>query len=167
MVRQLAYDFRPWRYLDASGRPGRDGGLDIHGIEAVSSGLSEPESGAEGDEADNDDRLAITEEREWRIQCKRYKRIGPKLIKENVEELLDETADPPYGLVVAAACDMSSKTLSAFRQEAFAHGVKEAHAWAKAHIEDMLFRPNQDHLTVRLIRNFAWCSAAFATAGDS
>lgn len=35
MVRQLAYELRPWKALEATGPGGSDGGLDIRAIEAV------------------------------------------------------------------------------------------------------------------------------------
>jgi hypothetical protein len=34
-VRQLAYGFRSWRALEATGRLGGDNGIDIRGIEVV------------------------------------------------------------------------------------------------------------------------------------
>src|SRR2546421_8450819 len=41
LVRQLAYSYRTWRYLDATGRLGRDGGLDIRGVEIVTLSASQ------------------------------------------------------------------------------------------------------------------------------
>jgi hypothetical protein len=53
---------------------------------------------------------------------------------------------PPYGIIVAAACDVSARTVAAFRDEAFERNVREAYLWTKAQLEDMLFRPAWDHL---------------------
>ena len=35
LVRQLAYEFRPWRKLEATGRAGSDAGFDARGFEIV------------------------------------------------------------------------------------------------------------------------------------
>jgi hypothetical protein len=52
----------------------------------------------------------------------------------------------PYGLIVAAACDVSAATLSAFRTSAAGRGVREFLLWTNAHLEDLLFLPRNDHL---------------------
>jgi hypothetical protein len=149
LVRQLAYRYRPWRYLEATGRQGADQGVDIRGVEMVTepSGL-----GLEVEEDESEERTEeplarpVVEERHWRIQCKRYRRIGPKLIREIVAATIPDPEQAPYGLIVAAACDVSAETLAAFRQEAHACGVVESHLWTKAHLEDLLFLPENDHL---------------------
>lgn len=41
---------------------------------------------------------------------------------------------------------MSAETIAVLREEAFARGAVEVHAWTKAHLEDMLFQPENDHL---------------------
>jgi len=147
LVRQLAYDYRPWKVLDATGRLGADGGLDIRGIELVSISRQEPlykePEDTEGDELVE---TPVEEEREWRIQCKRYQRINPQLMKDIVGEVIPEGSAAPYGLIVAAACDVSAATMSAFREAAAGRGVRESHLWVKAHLEDMLFQPENDHL---------------------
>lgn len=148
LVRQLAYGFRPWRNLEAVGRLGRDGGMDIRGIEILESRpISNSSFSAE--ETDNVEDIAepvVAGEREWRIQCKRYKEIGPKLMREIVQETVPDPENPPYGLIVAAACDVSAETMAAFREEMIALGVTEGHLWTKAHLEDMLFLPEHDQL---------------------
>lgn len=84
--------------------------------------------------------------REWRIQCKRYQAIGPKLMREVVGEAVPDPERPPYGLIIAAACDVSAKAIAAFHDERIKRGVREAHLWTKAHLEDLLFQPDNDHL---------------------
>lgn len=37
LVRQLIYDFRPWRKLEPTGRTGGDEGFDVRGYEIVTS----------------------------------------------------------------------------------------------------------------------------------
>ena len=82
LIRELIYDFRTWRALEATGRLGSDGGIDIRGIELT--GMS----GRDADEEDNDNedthswvRDAESEERLWIIQCKRERSIGPQKVR--------------------------------------------------------------------------------------
>ncbi len=149
LVRQLAYGYRSWRSLEATGRLGRDGGLDIRGREMVTvpPTLEVDVADDEGEEVSEDTAVpTVVDEREWRIQCKRYKEIGPKLMREIVAETSPDPAQPPYGLIVAAACDVSAETMAVFREETRARGVSESHLWTKAHLEDLLFLPDHDRL---------------------
>jgi hypothetical protein len=136
LVRQLAHGFRPWRSLEATGRLGRDRGVDIRGWEIV------------GPDAADDDGQGIAEaaDREWRIQVKRQRTLGPADLRTIVEDAVPFDRPPPHGLIVAAACDVSADALAAFREEALARGVLEAHVWSNAHLEDALFLPEHDHL---------------------
>ena len=88
----------------------------------------------------------MIEEREWRIQCKRYKRIAANDLKKVVDEAASDDPKPAYGLVVAMACDASATAMRAFSTRAHEKGFREAHLWTNAHLEDMLFRPEYDHL---------------------
>jgi hypothetical protein len=143
LIRQLAYSFRPWRRLEATGRLGADGGLDVRGVEL----LIETAAAVAGPGEDDEPPVTpLLEEREWRIQCKRYKSIPPKLMREIVAETVPDPSDAPYGLIVAAACDVSAKAMAAFHEERHRRGVAEGHLWTKAHLEDLLFLPENDHL---------------------
>jgi hypothetical protein len=137
LVRQLAYAFRPWRTLEATGRKGNDEGVDIRGWERV---------GPTDDTEDADTIDDVTTDREWRIQVKRHKSLGPKDLRTIVSEAVPSNARAPYGLIIAAACDVSADALAAFREAAVAGGVVESHMWSNAHLEDDLFRPENDHL---------------------
>lgn len=141
LIRQLVYTYRPWRYLEATGRLGRDEGIDIRGVENVVSGAPSIRSEEEEEVVPIGHR-----EREWRIQCKRYKEIGPTLMRKFVAEVLPDGAETPYGVILAVACDVSAETLAVFREETIARGVTEAHLWTKAHLEDLLFLPQHDQL---------------------
>lgn len=136
LVRQLAHDFRPWRSLEATGRLGNDEGVDIRGWEIV-----RPEATAEDDETP-----PAEPDREWSFQVKRQQRLGPADLRTIVEEAVATDRPPPYGLVIAAACDVSADALAAFREEALKRGVVETKMWSNAHLEDALFRPENDHL---------------------
>ena len=145
MIRQLAYGYGSWRSLEATGRLGSDGGVDIRGVEMI-------QAAAESVDGQNDEGVAdpatgpILDERVWLFQCKRYKRIHPKLMRDIVKEAVPDVASAPYGLIVAAACDVSEKAITAFHDERIKRGVSEGHLWTRAHLEDMLFRPENDLL---------------------
>src|SRR2546421_4701814 len=132
LVRQLAYDFRSWQFLEATGRMGQDGGVDIRGLESTDRpSVDTPEEG----EQDSEQAL-VSQPREWRIQCKRYQTIGPKLIRQIVEEAIPDPSNPPYGLIVAAACDVSAKAIAAVHEETANRGAAIGHLWKKAPLED-------------------------------
>src|SRR5258708_5481991 len=143
LVRQLVYDFRPWRALEATGRAGNDDGFDARGWEVVMrTGSSRPEEAVEEDEEPDDggaDRL-------WLIQCKRERSIGPTKIANYLDAILPEASGSIYGIIFAAACDFSKKSRDAFREKCIALGLNEFHIWGKAELEDRLFRPDNDHL---------------------
>jgi hypothetical protein len=122
LIRQLTHDFRPWLRIEATGRLGRDEGVDIRATEGV---RDAPEPSNDDEEAD--DVGPILAEREWRIQCKRYKSLRPKEMRQYVRDAVGEGA-PPHGLILAAACDVTTKTLDAFHEECSAVGVIRGHA---------------------------------------
>jgi hypothetical protein len=145
LIRQLAHGFRPWRNLEATGLLGNDDGVDIRGIEVVPA-LAEPAEELSDDQTAEFNAGPMLEERVWRFQCKRYQTIGPTLMRKIVNETVPDSSSAPYGLIVAAACNVSDKTIAAFHEERIELGVSEGHLWTKAHLEDMLFRPEHDHL---------------------
>jgi hypothetical protein len=153
MVRQLAYDFRPWKKLEAIGRSGDDEGIDIRGIETLASEPSiesQPADGAEGDvEAEDPDSVLeeqVLDERVWIIQCKREKSIGPKKARMIVDEFFSASPPKTYGYILAAACDFSKATREAVRDELLKHDVQEYHCWGKGELEDQLYQPKNDNL---------------------
>lgn len=151
LVRQLAYGFKQWRNLEATGRLGKDEGIDIRGVEGF---LLDYDTGLD-DEADDSD--IQVGERVWVFQCKRYKTIGPKLIRQIVEEATVAMDEPPYGLIIATACDVTKATMDAFRAAARAKDIQEFDLWTKARLEDLLFLPRYDHLL------FAYFGLSLAT----
>lgn len=137
LVRQIIYDFRSWDKIEATGRLGGDKGVDILAIEKVV-GVLEENDAEEGEEE------AGVELRPWIIQCKREKRLGPADLTSIVGEATK--SQKPYGLMVVVACDLSAKAREAFRAAAVAKGIQEFILWGKAELEDLLFRPVNDHL---------------------
>ncbi len=140
LVRQLAYDLRRWKSLEAVGRGGSDDGLDIRATEIVAADPSDD------DEQDGAWTPHAVGEHLWIFQCKREKTLGPKHVREVVEESLISLTAPPHGFVLAIACDVSKKTRDAFREEMVARGIEEYAIWAKGELEDMLFQPKNDRL---------------------
>lgn len=127
LIRQLIQDFRSWDKLEPTGRLGADEGYDARGIEVV--------TGTSG-----------REERLWQIQCKREKSITPKRIAAYLEEMIPSGATVPHGVILAAPCDFSKKARDVFKDELRRRGVREFYLWGKADIEDLLYRPMNDHL---------------------
>src|SRR5271155_826683 len=72
LARQLAYGFKFWRQLEATGRTGSDDGFDARGFEIVPD--AQPEATSDDDDDVADGGLA---DRLWLVQCKREKAIGP------------------------------------------------------------------------------------------
>jgi hypothetical protein len=146
LVRQLIYDFRVWRSLEATGRLGSDDGYDARGFEIIE---PQSEQAQEDDGEEGEDReMSQTghNDRIWQIQCKREKTITPEKIRTYLEEIIPEGADIPYGLIFAAPCDFSKKTRDVFQKELRERGVQEFYLWGKADLEDTLLQPKNDHL---------------------
>jgi hypothetical protein len=144
LVRQLAYDFRVWRRLEATGRAGSDDGFDARGLEIVAD--SSAVNDAEPDGADAEVPSGAETDRLWLIQCKREKVIGPTKLADYLEEIKLGDGEVLYGVIFAAACDFSKKAHDAFNAKCRALGVQECFLWGKAAIEDILFQPKNDPL---------------------
>jgi hypothetical protein len=138
LVRQLAYDLRRWKLLEATGHGGSDRGMDIRAVELVPLSDEVPGEDQEADET--------FLERQWIFQCKREKSLPPKKIRKLVKESLAFSASPPYGFVLAAACDISREARDVFREEMVSRGIEEFFIWAKSELEDLLFQPKNDRL---------------------
>ena len=142
LVRQLAYDFRPWRTLEATGRSGSDEGFDIRGWELATATTSvETDDG----DAPEPERIAA-EDRAWLIQCKRERSISPARLAAHLEEIPVTSTGALHGLIFAAACDFSLKTRNTLRAWARRRDIAEVHVWGKAELEDQLFQPKNDSL---------------------
>ena len=145
LVRQLLYDFKNWKSLEATGRLGSDEGIDIRGIE-LSASPSEQEEDEEDEENDDTVKDVLPTEKLWVIQCKREKKIGPTKIKSIISKSLSSIDSPPFGFMIVAACDFSKKSRDTFRNQMVELGIQEFYIWGKADIEDLLFMPKNDHL---------------------
>lgn len=146
LVRQLVYEFKPWRRLEATGRSGSDDGFDARGYEITalevtsSSSMDDEPLGEQAALNDgNDDRL-------WLIQCKRERAIGPTSLVSYLDDTVLGADETLYGLVFTAACDFSKKARDGFARKCREMSITEWHLWGKAELEDRLFRPENDHL---------------------
>ncbi len=144
LIRQLIYDFRTWRSLEATGRSGSDEGMDIRAVERFQL------AGELDEEAPDNEPILVHDEqpsdRLWIIQCKREAAIGPRKVRDILSSNLGKMITKPYGYILAAACDFSKSSRDAFREEATRQGIQEFYIWGKAEVEDRLFLPKNDHL---------------------
>lgn len=145
LTRQLIYDLKQWKSLEATGRTGADEGIDIRGIETIQTA----DVADEGEILDDESipiRDVELKDRIWIIQCKRERRLGPTRVRTIVSSNLSNLTDKPYGYMLIAACDFSKAARDAFRDEVINQGIEEFIIWGKAEIEDQLFLPKNDHL---------------------
>lgn len=142
LVRQLAYEFRPWRKLEPTGRGGSDDGFDVRGLEIVRADAdSDTEAEANDQELDND-----VSDRLWLIQCKRERSIGPAKLVQYLSQYSLQDSERLYGLIFAAACDFSKTARDSFNETCRQQGILEFLLWGKGELEDLLFQPKNDHL---------------------
>lgn len=145
LVRQLVYDFRPWRALEATGRSGSDDGFDARGFEIVDSGeqavVDDPDNMPAGEVSEN-----ASSDRVWLIQCKREGTITPAKLRKYLSELPAESVAGLYGIIFVAACNFSKAAHDAFMEWRLEKGLSEGHLWGKANLEDQLYQPKNDGL---------------------
>jgi hypothetical protein len=143
LIRQLIYDLRNWRIIEATGRAGSDDGFDARATEILEV-LSDTEPSI--DDSEEDEATSAKVDRVWLVQCKREKSIGPKKLVDYLDGIPEPELQTIHGIIFAAACDFSKAARDAFRQKARSLGVSEAILWGKAEVEDLLFQPKNDHL---------------------
>jgi len=142
LIRQLAYDFRPWRALEATGRAGSDDGFDARGWEALTNQDDiVPVVG-------EDEEIAILplNDRKWLIQCKREVEIGPTKIARYLDYISEDERNELHGIIFAASCNFSKRSIDTFHDKCRALGVQESYLWGRGEIEDALFQPKNDGL---------------------
>lgn len=139
LVRQLAYDFRHWRSLEALGQAGGDAGFDARGFEILA-----PQS--EQTDLDDEEFPSPNSDRVWLIQCKREQAIGPSKLLQYLEAIPKESVTGLYGMIFAASSKFSKASNDAFKTWARTNGLEECHLWGRPEIEDALYQPKNDHL---------------------
>lgn len=143
LVRQLAYDFRNWNKLEATGRGGADDGFDARGWEVV---VVETDTSPQEDFEEDNESEKLESDRIWLIQCKREKKITPAKLTTYLDEIPKDESTRPHGVLFVAACDFSKRARDIFILKCREIGINEFHLWGKAELEDMLYQPKNDHL---------------------
>ncbi|SNR53869.1 restriction endonuclease [Lutibacter flavus] len=136
LVRQLMYDFKEWKSIEATGKMGSDNGIDILAIENYVTLVN----------ADSENNEYQLEERDWIIQCKREQKITPKKVESIIKNDIEQQDLPPYGYILVASSNFSKKSRDIFKLTLNKLGVNEFFILGKAEIEDLLFLPKYDHL---------------------
>ncbi len=142
LIRQLVYDFRIWKRLEATGRSGGDSGFDIRGIETGEAAGPVDEAEQELDDA----RDAVAPERVWLIQCKREKTITPKQLETYLDEIPGAERQKLYGIIFAACCGFSKKSRDTVATWCRNNQIQEFQVWGIGEIEDLLMQPKNDHI---------------------
>lgn len=138
LVRQLVYDFKEWRALEATGRSGSDEGFDVRGWETVR--IDEAYEQEEGEEQ------PMESDRLWLIQCKREKSVTPKKLGNYVQAVAKGQKQLLHGMIFASPCNFSKKARDLYRAKCRGYGISECYLWGRAELEDMLFQPKNDNL---------------------
>ncbi len=134
LVRQIIYDFKDWKSLEATGKKGADDGIDILGIENKISIINQEE------------KEFRIEELTWIIQCKRYNSITPKQVVDTIENDIGKQEQPPYGYILVTSTNFSKRARDAFKLKMIELKIQEFYFYGKAELEDLLFQPKYDHL---------------------
>lgn len=100
LCRQLVYDFKTWRRLEATGRAGSDDGFDARGYEIVD---ADAPSASETD--DEEAAVVGIGDRLWLAQCKRERAIGATKLLQYLDEIRLTEGEILHGIIFAAACD--------------------------------------------------------------
>lgn len=136
LVRQLMYDYKEWKSIEAIGQMGSDDGIDILATESI---YIQDQSFDIETEPDFEDRI-------WIIQCKREKVITPKKVLQIIKHDLEQKTEIPYGYILVGSTNFSKRTRDAFKLRLNTLGVKEFTLIGKSELEDLLFLPKYDHI---------------------
>lgn len=108
-----------WKNLSHYGRAGKEGGIDIYGIQE--------------------------NQNCWAVQCKRYARINKTELKKIAEDVIknDTKVDK---LLLIISTDLSRSLNDFFSQSCIQAGIKESEIWTASILETKLFEKNTDLL---------------------
>jgi len=120
----LLYPLHPWLDIRHYGRTGGDGGVDIFAKELV----------------END------QERNWFIQCRRYKSASEATLKKAVDDTLGKSQNPPEVLLVVIACDVRRKVHESYIEYAGTRGIQTPLLWTASILEAALYNKRKDLL---------------------
>ena len=120
----LIFPLHPWADIRHYGRLGDDGGIDIYAKERMEDGA----------------------ERDWFVQCRRYKNAKKSTLTKAVDDALGKTASPPDVLLVVVACGVRRTSHDAYLKYASSKGVKTPLLWTASIIEARLHAERRDLL---------------------
>ena len=144
LIRQLIYDFRSWKRLEATGRTGSDHGFDVRGIELAEADSELPQEDDEPTE--QSEGAEVSGERVWLVQCKREKSITPKKLLAYLDEIPAIERPSLYGLIFAACCDFSKASRDIVARWCLENQLQEFQVWGAGDIESLLLQPKNDHV---------------------
>lgn len=121
---QLVYRLTDWEFLHPDGRSGKDDGVDIRGEEIQETGNN----------------------KEWFIQCKRYKKAASSILKKAVDEALSKSISVPDVFLLIVACDISLQSRLTFEKYSKNKGIKDPILWQASTIETKLYSDYPDLL---------------------
>jgi len=155
LIGDLIYDFRDWQVIESTGLGGSDDGFDIRAREKNSTLTNRDENDNESSEG-----VHPMDGNLWMVQCKREKEIGPKKIKEIINDNVKK-GSVPYGYILVAPANFSKKSYDLFYEELRKKGVMEFYLWGNSDLEHMLHMPKYDHIL------FAFFGISLATRKKS
>jgi hypothetical protein len=120
----LIFPLHPWSDIRHYGRLGGDGGVDIFAKE----------------------RMEDSKERDWFVQCRRYKNATKATLTKAVNDALAKSTRPPHVLLVVIACDVSRKSHEAYVRYASDKGVGTPLLWTASILEAKLHAERRDLL---------------------
>src|SRR5688572_12569279 len=93
LIRQLIYDLKDWKSIEATGRLGSDNGVDILAIENSYEEYYDEEN----------ERNYTQLEKTWIVQCKREQNLSPKKVSDIIQSDIGRQDDVPYGYILASS----------------------------------------------------------------
>lgn len=120
----LIFPLHPWLDIRHYGRLGGDGGVDIYARERVEDGT----------------------DRDWFVQCRRYKRGTKATLTNAVDDALGKVGKPPDVLLVVVACDVRRSAHEAYVEYASDKGVGTPLLWTASTLEARLHAERRDLL---------------------
>ncbi|WP_342416689.1 hypothetical protein NST83_04245 [Paenibacillus sp. FSL R10-2782] len=124
LILSIAYRTNRWLEINHFGKKGSDDGIDIEAIEELDAGVH----------------------RRWYFQCKRYKKITLKQLKDIVDDVIVNKLGKPDILVIAVSCAVRKATIESFKEYAATKGIGHASIWTSTVIEAKLYAEYHDLL---------------------
>jgi len=121
---QLVYRSNIWTDIYHDGRLGSDKGVDIRAIELLENGAN----------------------RNWFVQCRRYKKAASADLKKAVDDILKKAEILPVVLLLIFSCDVSLVARTFYDKYARAKGIITPKLWTASVLETKLYSDFPDLL---------------------